>query len=116
MSALVCPHCQSDDVKRSRRKFWERFVLAALRAQVYRCRDCRKRHWVGVEWGAVILGCLVFVVAGGVVTAAIVVHRNQVAAAQNPPPVRAPRPRRIRPLEPLPSTLPPLSKVPAPKN
>jgi hypothetical protein len=105
---MQCPYCQSDDVKRSRRKFWERFVLPLLRAQVYRCRDCKKRHWVGVEWGAVILASLLLVVAGGVVAAVIVVHSNQ-QADDAPPVVKAPRPRRIRPLQPLPSGLPPAS-------
>ncbi|HWF08021.1 MAG TPA: hypothetical protein VG297_06130 [Bryobacteraceae bacterium] len=112
---MQCPYCQSDDITRSRRKLWERFVLAALRAQVYRCRDCRKRHWVGVEWGAVILGSLVVVVAVGIVGAVIVAHRNQ-KVIEAAPRVIAPRPRRIRPLQPLPPGLPPHARVPAPAD
>lgn len=111
---MQCPYCQSDDVARSRRKFWERFALPLFRAQVYRCRDCKKRHWVGVEWGAVILASLLMVVGGGVVAAVIVVHQNQRTAAEEAPRAPAPRPKRIRPLQPLPSGLPPLSRVPKP--
>lgn len=108
---MVCPKCQSSDVTRSRRKFWERIVLYFLRAQVYRCRDCRKRYWIGVEWGNVILGTLTAVVVTGVIATIVVVHRNQaqLAPAQPKIPVR----RRQR-LPPLPKGLPPLSSVPYP--
>lgn len=44
----------------------ERIFLFALRAQVYRCRDCKKRFWVGVEWGKVILVTLSAVFVTGV--------------------------------------------------
>ncbi|HEX4277376.1 MAG TPA: hypothetical protein VHZ74_18595, partial [Bryobacteraceae bacterium] len=110
---MQCPYCQSDDVTRSRRKFWERFVLPLMRAHVMRCRDCHKRHWIGVEWGLVILGGLIMVVGAGVVAGVIVAHRNQAEATPAP---RIQRPRRIRPIQPLPSGLPPLSSVPTPKQ
>src|SRR5580704_13311054 len=78
---IECPKCQSTDVTRSRRRFWERVVLYFLRAQVYRCRDCKKRYWVGIEWGKVILGTLTAVVVTGVIATIVVVHRNQVQLA-----------------------------------
>jgi hypothetical protein len=108
---LKCPQCQSNDIARSRRKLWERFVLFTLRAQVYRCRDCRRRFWVGVEWGKVILGALTAAVAMGVVVLIVAVYRNQEKPKPVPPPVRAKKLRRVKP---LPKGLPPLSSIPAP--
>lgn len=108
---LKCPKCQSNDVARSRRKFWERFVLFVLKAHVYRCRDCRRRFWVGVEWGGVILGTLTAVVVMGVVVTMVIVHRTQDKPAPAASAVPAKKRRRIQP---LPKGLPPLSSVPAP--
>jgi hypothetical protein len=108
---LECPKCKSNDIARSRRKFWERFVLFVLKAQVYRCRDCRKRFWVGVEWGGVILGTLTVVVVAGVALTMVAVHRSQQQAAAAAVPL--PKARKRRRLPPLPKGLPPLSSIPS---
>jgi hypothetical protein len=92
---------------------WERFVLFALRGQAYRCRDCRRRFWIGIEWGPVILGALTVVVVAGVVTAMVLVRRSQQAVAATPPP---PRVRRQSSFPQLPRGLQPLSSVPAEKK
>jgi ribosomal protein L37AE/L43A len=110
---MQCPRCSSDDVKRSRRKFWERFVLALFRAQIFRCRDCKKRFWTGINWGPVILAGLAFVMVSGVAIAMVVAHRSAMEAARVP---RArPLPRARRRALPMPSGLPPLSSVPPPR-
>jgi hypothetical protein len=110
---LQCPKCQSDDVTRSRRKFWERFVLYCLNAQVFRCRDCKKRFWVGVEWGRVILGTMTAVVITGVIATMVFVLRHK----EPPAPVQTAAPaRQRRRLPPLPKGLPPLSSVPLPAD
>jgi hypothetical protein len=106
---LKCPKCQSNDIARSRRRLWERLVSFALKAQVYRCRDCRRRFWAGVEWGGVILGTLTAFVVMGVVVTMVVVHSNQAKPAPAPPPGRARKLRR----KPLPKGLPPLSSIPS---
>src|SRR5579863_461434 len=108
---MQCPRCQSDDIKRSRRKFWERIVLHVLKAQVYRCRDCRHRYWVGVQWNHVILGTLAAVIVAGVVTTMVLVRYNQTHRPPSAPPIPVRRRRRVQP---LPPGLPPLSSVPAP--
>jgi hypothetical protein len=72
---MQCPKCNSDDVTRSRRKFWERGALLAVRAQVFRCRDCHHRFWNGVEWGVVILGSLAAAVTA-IVFVVIVMSRQ----------------------------------------
>jgi hypothetical protein len=109
---MECPHCHSDDVTRSRRRFMDRLFLPFLRGEVYRCRDCHKRYWVGVQWGVVILGFLTATVTAGVILAMVVSHQrrdDEVTAAP-------PRVRRVRPVRPaFPRGLPPLSSIPAPK-
>lgn len=96
---------------RSRRRLRERIVLFALRAQVYRCRDCKKRFWVGIEWGKVILGTLSAVFVTGVIVTMVVVYRNQQPPVQAPPKTSL---RKRRRLPPMPKGLPPLSSVPLP--
>ncbi len=92
---------------------WERFVLFALRGQVYRCRDCKRRFWIGVEWGPVILGALTVVVVTGVVTGMVMVRRRQQAVAATPPP---PIGRRRSSFTRLPPGLPPLSGLSSEKK
>ena len=42
----TCPHCQSVNVRRSRRKgFFERFLLPLLLVRPYRCQKCDLRHY-----------------------------------------------------------------------
>jgi hypothetical protein len=112
---MECPKCHSDDVTRSRRKLAERLFLPILRAQVYRCRDCKNRFWVGVQWRFVILGFLSAAIAAGFAVTIMFVHESrqrQAAEADAPTQVqsyRAPRPR-------IPRGLPPLSSVPRPKD
>jgi ribosomal protein L37AE/L43A len=108
---LQCPKCKSNDISRSRRKLWERVVLFVLKAQVYRCRDCRRRFWVGVEWGGVILGTLTVVVVAGVALTMVAVHQNQEKAAAAA--TALPKARKRRRLPPLPKGLPPLSSIPS---
>jgi|SRR5580704_9456402 hypothetical protein len=108
---MQCPRCQSDDIKRSRRKLWERFVLHALKAQVYRCRDCKHRYWVGVQWSHVILGAFAAVVVAGVIATMVIIRHNQNLPEPAAPPVQSRRRRRVQP---LPPGLPPLSAVPRP--
>jgi hypothetical protein len=108
---MECPRCRSSDVTRSRRKFWERIALYFLRGQVFRCRDCKKRFWVDVEWGKVILGTLTAVVVTSAIVAIVAVHRNQEPRADAPPRIPAQKRRR---LPPLPRGLPRLSSVPLP--
>jgi|GEM_PF-3241836 len=110
---MKCPRCQSDDVTRSRRRLVDRLVQPIVRGRILRCRDCHKRFWVGVEWGAVILGALTAAVTVVVITAMVIVaarqsHRETPA----PVPVQARRYRIPRPIRP--ANLPPLSSVPTP--
>ncbi len=43
-------------------------ILPVMRAQVFRCRDCKNRFWVGVQWRFVILGFLGVSMAAGFAT------------------------------------------------
>jgi hypothetical protein len=110
---LICPRCHSNDVKRSRRTFTERLVLPMLRGRVFRCRDCKKRFWIDVQWSAVILAGLSMTVAAGIVTAAIVVHQMRVQEAAAAAKAVQIRRYRVRP-RPMPRGLPPLSSIPRP--
>lgn len=112
--SLKCPKCHSDDIKRSRRKFWERFVLPLLAAHVHRCRDCKHRFWVGTQWNRVVFASIAVVFVGGIALTMVLVKqaRDQPATVPAPQPVRARRPR----LPPPPPGLPPLSQVPRPKD
>jgi hypothetical protein len=92
---------------------WERVVLYALGAQVFRCRDCKKRFWVGVEWGRVILGTLAGLVLAGVIVTMVVARQNQRQLAKAPPNVKV---RKTRRRLPMPRGLPPLSSVPLPAD
>ncbi len=116
LGAIECPKCHSDDVIRSRRKLAERLVLPVLRAQVYRCRDCKNRFWVGVQWRFVILGFLSAAVAGGFAMAIMFAHqtREQQAEEANAPKQVQRRYRAPRTV--LPKGLPPLSSIPRAKD
>jgi hypothetical protein len=106
---LECPKCHSDDVARSRRKFVERLFLPVVRAQTYRCRDCKHRFWVNVKWRPVILGVIMLIVGSGFVAAILAAHEaSQAAETTAPKPERRYRARRSR----LPRGLPPLSSIP----
>jgi hypothetical protein len=75
---MQCPRCLSVEIVKSRRSSWERVVLPVLRAEVYRCRDCRWRFRVGVEMGGLILGTVLAVVTAVVIAAMLLVgHRNE---------------------------------------
>lgn len=111
LGALQCPKCHSDDVTRSRRKLTERLLLPIMRAQVYRCRDCKNRFWVGVQWRFVILGFLSVAMMGGFALAITLVHQSREQQAEEPTAPKKPRPYRA-PRPALPRGLPPLSSVP----
>ena len=115
LGALECPKCHSDDVTRSRRKLAERLILPIMRAQVYRCRDCKNRFWVGVQWRFVILGLLAAAMAAGFALAIKFTHESrEQQAAEDAAPKKA---RRYRlPRTDIPTGLPPLSAVPRPKD
>ncbi len=103
---MECPHCHSSDVIRSRRKFAERFLLPVFRASVMRCRDCKKRFWIGVEWGSVILGLLTMTVTACLLVGVVLAHQASVEKAAAKPVVAAARRyRRAMP------KLPPLSSI-----
>lgn len=87
-------------------------MLPIVRGQAQRCRDCKHRFWVGVEWGRVVLGALAAMVAGGVIVTMVLVRQHQAQPADVPAP-QVPTPRRIRP---MPPGLPPLSSVPSPDS
>ncbi len=111
---LECPKCHSDDVKRSRRKFWERFVLPLVGAQVHRCRDCKHRFWVGTQWKRLVLASIAIVFGAGIGLTVVLLIQTR----QQPPdlPVRPVPQVRTRRAPPLPPGLPPLSQVPRPKD
>lgn len=116
IGAMECPKCHSDDVKRSRRKIAERVILPIMRAQAFRCQDCKHRFWVGVQWRFVILGFLSVAMAAGFALAITFAHesREQQAAEAAAPKQQAPRYRPPR--TGMPKGLPPLSSVPRPKD
>jgi hypothetical protein len=87
-------------------------VLPIVRGQAQRCRDCKHRFWVGVEWTRVVLGALAAMVVAGVVVAMVLVRQHQ---NQPKPDVPTPQVRRRR-LRPLPPGLPPLSSGPRPDS
>jgi len=91
---------------------WERFALFALRGQVFRCCDCKKRFWLGVNWVPLVLGSLAALLVVGVFSAMIVAHNSRVAAATAAPLRRYPKAKSIRP---LPGGLPGLANERAPK-
>ncbi len=110
---MECPKCHSDDVTRSRRKFWERFVLPLLSAHVHRCRDCKHRFWIGTHWSRLVFASIAVFFVVGIFTTVTLIRKAKEAP---PPVVQQPlRPRRRR-LPPLPPGLPPLSQVPRPKD
>ena len=71
-----------------------------------RCRDCRKRFWVGVEWSSVILGFLTMTVTASLLVGVVLAHQASVQKAAAKPVVAAKR--RYR--QPMPK-LPPLSSI-----
>lgn len=111
---LECPRCHSNDVKRSRRTFSERLILPMVQGRVFRCRDCKKRFWVDIQWSGVILAFLSMTVMAGVIAAVVVVHQMRVAeaAAASTKAVQVRRYRIRR--RPMPKGLPPLSSIPRP--
>jgi hypothetical protein len=93
----------------------ERLILPVMRAQVYRCRDCKHRFWIGVQWRFVILGFLSVAMAAGFTMAVIFAHQSREAeAAAAAAPKKTRRYRTPRPA--MPKGLPPLSAVPRPKD
>jgi len=108
---LECPRCHSDDVIRSRRKFWERFVLVLVAAHVHRCRDCKHRFWVGMQWKRLVLASVAVAFVAGIALTVLLLIQTRTP----PQPVARPRLRRRR-LPPLPRGLPPLSQVPRPRD
>src|ERR1700743_756067 len=89
---MQCPRCQSDDIARSRRTLLDRLVLPLIRGKVFRCRDCHKRFWVGVEWSSLILGTLTLVVTAAIVLGLVVVSsaRRQHHVVERSPSVPPP--------------------------
>jgi hypothetical protein len=114
--AMECPKCHSDDVTRSRRKLAERLILPMMRAQVYRCRECKNRFWTGVQWRFVILGFLSVAVAAGFVLAAMFAHQTREQQAEEATAPKTVRRRYRAPRTAIPKGLPPLSAVPRPKD
>lgn len=112
---LECPKCHSDDVKRSRRTFWEHLVLPLMSAQVHRCRDCKHRFWVGTQWKRLVLTSIAIVFAGGVAFTVVLLIQTRAQPPAKPVSQQRPRLRRRR-LPPPPPGLPPLSQVPRPKD
>jgi hypothetical protein len=110
-----CPRCHSDDVKRSRRRLIERALLPLMRAQVYRCCDCKKRFWVGDQLRLVMLGLVGAAVIAAFVATFMFAHetRGEAAATDSEPRVEQ---RYEAPRESLPKGLPPLSSVPRPAD
>ena len=88
-------------------------MLPIVRGQVHRCRDCKHRFWIGVEWGRVVLGALTAMVVTVVIVAMVVIRQKQVQSKADVP---EPSVRRIRRTRPLPPGLPPLSSVPSPDS
>jgi hypothetical protein len=113
--AIECPKCHSDDITRSRRKLGERLILPIIRAQVYRCRDCKNRFWVGVQWRFVILGFLSVAMAAGFALAIVFAHESRQAEAAAAAVPNNTRRYRIPPPV-MPKGLPPLSAIPRPKD
>lgn len=108
---MECPKCHSDDITRSRRKLGERLILPIMRAQVYRCRDCKYRFWVGVQWRFVILGFLSVTMAAGFALAVMFAYQTRAEqTAETPAPKKVQSYRASRPA--IPKGLPPLSAVP----
>ena len=115
LGAMECPKCHSDDLTRSRRRLVERLILPLVRAQVYRCRDCQNRFWMGVQWRLVILGFLSVAMVAGFALAIMLAHESrQQQAGGDVAPRQVPRYRAPR--QPVPDGLPPLSSVPRPKD
>ena len=86
---MKCSRCQSNNVSRNGRTFWERCV----RARSYRCRDCKHRFRVGgFEWGGIILGSLAVVVAASLVAAVMFVNNRP----KQETPADAPKSRPIQ--------------------
>ena len=118
MRSLECPKCHSDDVKRSRRKFWERLILPLLDAHVHRCRDCKRRFWVGAQWNRLVFASIALVFVGGMIVTMVLLKQARDQPTTEPAAEPAPRQNRARPrrFSPPPPGLPPLSQVPRPKD
>jgi hypothetical protein len=116
LGAMECPKCHSDDVTRSRRRLAEQLILPMMRAQVYRCRDCKNRFWTGVQWRFVILGFLSIAVVAGFAFAIMFAHETREQQAEEATAPKQVRRRYGAPRPAIPKGLPPLSAVPRPKD
>ena len=88
---MTCPRCQSHDVVKSHRKFVERMLLPVVKAEVFRCRDCRKRFWDGVQWAPIILCGLTMAFGAIIGLAMIAAHETQAQPKAPPAPLHRPR-------------------------
>jgi hypothetical protein len=111
---MRCPRCVSEELTRSRRNRWERLVFPVVRADAFRCRNCKKRFRVGLGWGVVILAILAAAVGVSVVAAIVFVDTRN----DNRPKAERVTPRAAEssaPVATIPTTVPGVNNTSAAK-
>lgn len=110
---MRCPRCYSLNVRRSRRRLWERGVTLLLPTTPHRCRSCRGRFWR--RTGALL--SLPRILALGGLTALTALFAIRTLGLLQPPPEPAPAPRAVpAPALALPSAKPSVSPLPKPET
>lgn len=88
---MRCPRCHSLNVRRSRRRIWERGITLLLSSFPFRCRSCQGRFWR--RRGALLN--LPRLIAFGIATTVMAVFAIRTLGLLHPPPLPAAATSRV---------------------